>query len=653
MVQINNSADLVNEAADNVANAIGGTARATEERGRTLSGVAQSVSVVASQAQQTYDKIEKQRQYATANGIVTNANSRALQFDEALSKTSDIPTLQKSQQEFQTYIESASEQAKKAGLDPDVLATVQSKLQNQYVQQQIKFNKAAGKSIASAQFKQLQQSAGLSAANNSGNDTHAPFMQEAKGLIDNPYATRQQKQFAANVHSNYNFINDGQPEESLKDPQAQAAVDAAVQNASGSKWMKGLVNGMLFNGQTASQALAPYMGDKTSEFQNKANIVSDIQKSYSTFSHTHNFMGLMNASVNSNGASGVVSRQYKKMLDGGNGGEVIRSLNDTANQWYKVYQQDPTPDNWQNYQTYEHATAKQLGIPFSKIGSLSQTSITNLVDLDKQPLDADYSSNIWSQLNKMNQLNGENPVYGSGKYSQRLRMFKYGDSNGADFPSFISDMDTNRQTGVNKAYSQQGLSNSDATDYVGDNVKSMNTIATLTQTPLNVVQSTFSTAYKQFRMQGLDDGEAEDKLNTIMQSYTNNKGIGSNYILPQGYLDDLGIQHHNADDVVHNAIHLVLQKHINEMAAKQESENKSIPLEAYKTRLEDSFGKASDYTLIESNGNIYAKNNENDRLFNVPDNVLRNASDHTRHIESTKVKMISAGMYGITTRGLF
>ena len=268
-----------------------------------------------------------------------------------------------------------------------------------------------------------------------------------------------------------------------------------------------------------------------------------------------------------------------------------------------------------NFDKLQTAALMRLGIPLSKASSLPSNILQALTQADTNYKDPQYVSEINSVLYKNNAITSGSPVYGAGKYSSLVRLYRYGDRTNPEFPQFIANFNSDRQNDINKAYMGAKFSNTDIADYLQDHIKSLDTISSITQAPLSQVENTFKATYQNAILKGASDSDAQNMTTDLINGYmnTSNYDVGDNYLVPLGTFQKEDVSPVNRESYTNNLINLTLHSLYINKTGKPPNVDMSTYIKMQKRR----YGKATDYTLVFSNGSYLIKNNHNGLMWPV------------------------------------
>lgn len=642
---ITTNEDSVDNAMSNVANAHRAAAQSDMRTMATAGQISSDVVKSLSEIDHTLAVNEYYKNKSNANSIITKASINSLNAKAQYSETNSLEKLNDIHEGYHNVLDGVSKGMAKNNLPKAMQESVNDKLEYYRNENQHAYNKRVGNISSDMQYNNFMQSVGaVSLSSGKTPPNVGSMVAVAHTLLDSPYLTASQHAKVTNSLMNISQI-DGKEDNVGLDNDSDDHTNVTYSRNASTKGTDNMIKSLFLDHNRALSAanvnLAIINPTKFAEMRANFKEMNDL---YGSLGNTHNLMGDLNQLKATGGIGGSVAKQLLPLLNKGQGEIVVRGLSNSTNEAYEQYNQaddEHKPVAWDNYQQHLQAFAHNAGVPMSKIGSLPQNFINTLTDINKDYEDPNYIYTLSSTLDKFNGVNGDNPIYGVGHLSNMARMYKFGDSSNPSFPSFMANMNANRQKDIGKEYGAIGADKSDVSDYLLDKNDVLGQISTITQVPLNELQQMVSTDLKEGVVSGNDFDDVTDKVDKLLDGYINTDkyNIGDNFMLPHGTLSNLGIDKKDSETVVTHAVNVALNSYIKDKTDKPEG----IPDGAWETNREDQIGSPSDYTLIFSNGNYYAKNNNNDTLVPVNASMLERAD---QHIKEGRQALEAGGIFG-------
>jgi hypothetical protein len=312
-----------------------------------------------------------------------------------------------------------------------------------------------------------------------------------------------------------------------------------------------------------------------------------------------------------------------------------------ASMEYRNVMNDPksTPaqqvDAFQSRQAQLKMAAKERGIPFNRLNTLAPANTAHLTSESLNYTDAhSYQAQIRVSLDNQKTMGGKNaPIGGNGLPSQQQKYYNI--SPGSEVSSLVTaSYNPKMAVDVNKQYAtlfgKSSTKDNQKDEYINNQLSSggflgfggeamtdkMKNLATMMDVPVNQVSNSYSTAYKQLRLQGLSSDDADAALDKEMNAINSPNNIESSpvYQVRQGSFDALGIHGNQTykTRVMTRALQLSLM-------------HKNKGANALQTQ---ATGSWRDYTVKESNGQFVAyKDSDSSISSTVTPTMLHTAKD--------------------------
>ena len=513
------------------------------------------------------------------------------------------------------------------------------------------YNKSTGYQVASRDLNSLK------VATSSIKTLHPDKVQlddlnhNSIAILNNPYATQEQKQEAYNIHSNI-LLRMAHPEAQSIPLSDNEHVTEATSSALGNQAIDNTIKNIFLSDTDLSPSIN-YSADpsKNAQLYQQFNEIKNIKQELSQSHNIPAFLDGMLQSINpmKQRIAKVLLPIFKKNM----GDYVLRGGDPQLQSLYDEYNKNPNYNTWQAYSTRLHKQAEQAGIHMSNVGDLPMDVNNTLTEVNKDYQNQNYTNELYDSLAKTKLHMGNMPVYGTSDNANMVRLFNYGDESKNGFNSFVASVNPNYAKEVNTVYKQFGSNKTSfVSDYMSENERSLKTVATAVQIPQDKFNNYVQTHLKSMINNGMSESEAKANMNDILQGYINtgNHDIGSNYIVNNKLFSDMGVtDNYTKYDVANNAIQLAYNKQVNDIAKQSYASNKSISLDAYKTRIKDNLGQPSDYTIVSSNGQLFAKNNFTGREIPMNDATLKTAHDYVMQMQSKPKKQLGFWWQAVST----
>jgi hypothetical protein len=453
-------------------------------------------------------------------------------------------------------------------------------------------------------------------------------------ILNNPYASNEQKKEAYNIHSNI-LLRISHPEAQSIPLKDNEYVTEATNSALGNQATDDTIKNIFLTSSDLSPSIN-YSSDpaKNAQLYQQFDEIKNIKQA---LSQSHNLPAYLDGmSQDGSPMQQKTAKVLQPLLKKNMGDYILRGIDPQLQSLYDTYQKTPNYNTWKAYSTRLHKQAEQSGIRLSNVGDLPIDVNDTLTEINKDYQNQNYTNELYDSLAKTKFHMGNMPVYGTSDNSNMVRLFNYGDESKSGFNSFVAGANANYAKEVSTTYKQFGGDNNFINDYTADNERSLKSVATATQIPQDKFNSYVQTHLKSMINSGMSESEAKDNMNDILQGYINtgNHDIGSNYIVNNKLFSDMGVTDNVTKyNIASNAINLAYNKQVNDVAKQYYTRNKSISLDSYKTRIKDNLGQPSDYSIVSSNGQLFAKNNFTGKEIPMNDTTLKTAHDNVMSMQ--------------------
>ena len=495
------------------------------------------------------------------------------------------------------------------------------------------YNKATLKQVGSDEFSNFTNAYYSHKNDGYSNIEVTNLVHNANSILSNPEVSNANKQIIQNIVHGISAMSSNPDAQNQTLPQqSNPHINESINNKNSSTAINNAVKGMFLNGGTNILQNVDLTKTKKSDLDNLISSMPEYSKIKTDISQSLNVPAYLkgmadNGDINQK----IVANQLQPLLKNNMGDYILRGLNPELQSLYDAYNKNPNYNTWLAYSTSLHKHAEHAGIPFSNIGELPVDVNNTLTQLNKDYQNPNYDKEIFDFLSGTKTLMRDSPVYGTRNNSNMVRLFNYGDESKSGFSSFIAGSNPKHAADINKLYGQTHDDNNDIKDYIEKHQKDLKTISTVLQIPQSKFNDYVSTYLKNMINNGMTLSESEDNMNDISQGYINtgNSDIGDNYIVDKKVFANMGVTDNNLKSLIANdAINLAYNKQVNDIANQSYNRDKSISLDGYKTRIRDNLGQPSEYSIIKSNGQLFVKNNFNDKELPMNDTILKTAHDN-------------------------
>lgn len=492
------------------------------------------------------------------------------------------------------------------------------------------------------------------------------LMHNVNQILGNSEVSNDEKQKVLNIAHGISAMSSNPDAQNQTLPQQlNPHINESINNQNSSTAINNAVKGMFLNGGTNILQNVDLTKTKKSDLDNLIASMPEYSKIKTDISQSLNVPAyLQGMADNGDINQKIVANQLQPLLKNNMGDYILRGLSPELQGLYNAYNKNPNYNTWSAYSTSLHKHAEHAGIPFSNIGELPVDVDNTLTNLNKDYQNTNYANELYDSLAGIKTLMRDSPVYGTSDNANMVRLFNYGDESKSGFSSFIAGSNSNYAKEVGKLYKQTGGNIDDINDYIEKNQRDFKHISTVLQIPQSKFNDYVSTHLKDMINNGMTLSEAKNNMSDITQGYLNtgNSDIGDNYIVDKKIFANMGVTDSNLKSLIaNNAINLAYNKQVNDLANQMyygtpkpvinlqktiditlgknilvskpsdistDTGDKSISLDGYKTRIRDNLGQPSEYSIIKSNGQLFVKNNFNDKELPINDTILKTAHDN-------------------------
>lgn len=630
---ISEGSNEVSQSIQNVARAHEQSAQVDQQQMVTAGQIGSEISSTADSLGRVVAKQEYYNNVDTVNNIVGGLSNATINARAQYSSTNSLTDLANQNQAFTNQLNGASKSLKTADLPKTFSDRAQDKIDYFKQLNQDNYTKRVQYVGGQALFNNLNNNV-TSMAESAGNQLPdiSNMLNSSKQLLENPSLTTYQRNYVTRVLKNINQLNPNQHQNAPLQANGDNAVTSTYTNLQSNRSADNMIKSMFINGSKFMGAAGHNLSMDPIKFGQMLSQGRQLNDTYNYLANSKHLGESLNNLRNSNNPLNQrVSHIISPMLNKGLGAAVIRGMNPNVRHTWQLYQQNPTSQTLQDADDAQNSAAVEMGIPLSHVSSLSPNMTQEVQAINGNYKDPNYQANLASVLQQYSGRMGNQPIYGINPEADTVRLYHYGNQNNPDMASFVGNFNPHVQKDVDAEFSAKGGDKSVISSYMANNSKSIDALSSMIQVPTSQINNLVATQLKMYLNSGVDGTDATARMNKLMQGYTNSNvmDIGDNYTLYRGTLLNLGINKAQAPEVINHAISIAMNNQINDSSHKPEG----MPEQAYRTRVSDTLGNESDYTLISSNGatgNLYAKNNINGMMVPISHSMMVRAAMYVK-----------------------
>jgi hypothetical protein len=648
MAKIPSNAGLVSQSASGVALAHEQAANVDMAAGVAAGQISRDISSTANTIRKTIELNNYNKNVNISNSFIASGAAYYNNYRVRASQAQSLNEINNAKKEYDNNIIGLGKQTTKSQIPGMFKARVSKSVNSQITDAQVSYNNTTGKISATSQYGILLHNLHtMKTADITDKSGVADQLHSIHSLANNIHLTQNQRDKVLNIGDNIR----SQQHDANNSPLQSLASDSDHHNDIAHSQSNGIdstnryYNNVLFGSMTPTQAVDYTMQhDKFMAIQKKQD---ESQGFFNQMANTKN-MGVTIDRLMSLGGTGFkMSSPVHAQLKAGNGSMVVRAISPTAQKYYSNWEkaeampEGSTKDGqvastWDLWKSYSKSVADSHGIPLSQMGTLPPQLVSSLSEVAKNKWENDSEQSIMGSLGNYDKMNGDNPTYGQGTYSNMASQYHFGNHGDVKhFGTFITSIIPSRQSEIGKEFSSSNHGTKINKDYINDTIIGKNydkfkSISNITGTPISIIQGQFQTFSQSLMLHGNDPSQTLDVVNDTITGYLHNpkNNYGSNYSLPRGFFSDHGIANDDKSHAVDSILNVGLSSYISSYTKDHPDEKLT---ESDMTNLTDYMGDASDYHLISSNGGqLYGVSNTSDLKFPIPSTAVTVAHGHVK-----------------------